>query len=425
MGWWARRETLFSQCVRSHITERRPHMQAYLDNSATTRCFDNVRESMSDTMDRIYGNPSSMHMVGIEAENQVKEAKKIIADILKVTDKEIYFTSGGTESDNLALIGCAMANRRAGMHLITSRIEHPAILETMKYLEEQEFQITYLDTDPYGRIKLDQLADAVTKETILVSIMHVNNEIGSLQPLEKIAKLIHEKNPKTLFHVDGVQGFGKYRVYPKRIGVDLYSVSGHKIHGPKGMGILYINDKVKIHPIIFGGGQQKGIRSGTENVSGIVGIGRAVQEIYTDFDMKIDRLYEQKKSFINELLKLEDVTVNGIEVLKGTGDTEMMVTDETVHETAPHIVSASFRGIRSEVLLHALEDKGIYVSAGSACASNKPAISETLKAIGVEKELLDATIRFSFSVETTTEELDYTIQTLQELLPTLRRYTRH
>lgn len=425
MGWWARRETLFSQCVRSHITERRPHMQAYLDNSATTRCFDNVRESMSDTMDRIYGNPSSMHMVGIEAENQVKEAKKIIADILKVTDKEIYFTSGGTESDNLALIGCAMANRRAGMHLITSRIEHPAILETMKYLEEQEFQITYLDTDPYGRIKLDQLADAVTKETILVSIMHVNNEIGSLQPLEKIAKLIHEKNPKTLFHVDGVQGFGKYRVYPKRIGVDLYSVSGHKIHGPKGMGILYINDKVKIHPIIFGGGQQKGIRSGTENVSGIVGIGRAVQEIYTDFYMKIDRLYEQKKSFINELLKLEDVTVNGIEVLKGTGDTEMMVTDETVHETAPHIVSASFRGIRSEVLLHALEDKGIYVSAGSACASNKPAISETLKAIGVEKELLDATIRFSFSVETTTEELDYTIQTLQELLPTLRRYTRH
>lgn len=425
MGWWARRETLFSQCVRSHITERRPHMQAYLDNSATTRCFDNVRESMSDTMDRIYGNPSSMHMVGIEAENQVKEAKKIIADILKVTDKEIYFTSGGTESDNLALIGCAMANRRAGMHLITSRIEHPAILETMKYLEEQEFQITYLDTDPYGRIKLDQLADAVTKETILVSIMHVNNEIGSLQPLEKIAKLIHEKNPKTLFHVDGVQGFGKYRVYPKRIGVDLYSVSGHKIHGPKGMGILYINDKVKIHPIIFGGGQQKGIRSGTENVPGIVGIGRAVQEIYTDFDMKIDRLYEQKKSFINELLKLEDVTVNGIEVLKGTGDTEMMVTDETVHETAPHIVSASFRGIRSEVLLHALEDKGIYVSAGSACASNKPAISETLKAIGVEKELLDATIRFSFSVETTTEELDYTIQTLQELLPTLRRYTRH
>lgn len=399
-------------------------MQAYLDNSATTRCFDSVREAMSDTMDRIYGNPSSMHMVGIEAENKVKEAKKIIADTLKVTDKELYFTSGGTESDNLALIGCAMANRRAGMHLITSKIEHPAILETMKHLEEQGFQVTYLDTDAYGRIQLEQLENAITDETILVSIMHVNNEIGSLQPLEEISKLIHAKNPKTLFHVDGVQGFGKYRIYPKRMGIDLYSISGHKIHGPKGMGILYVNEKVKIHPIIFGGGQQKGIRSGTENVPGIVGIGKATQEIYTDFEMKMDRLYEQKKSFVNELLKLEDVTVNGIEVTQGQNG-EAIVTAEAVHETAPHVVSASFKGIRSEVLLHSLEDKGIYVSAGSACASNKPAISETLKAIGVEKELLDSTIRFSFSVETTTEELEYTIQTLRELLPMLRKYTRH
>ncbi len=412
-------------------------MQAYLDNSATTRCFDTVREAMSVIMDKVYGNPSSMHMVGIEAENKVKEAKKIIADTMKVTEQEIYFTSGGTESDNLALIGCAMANRRAGMHLITSKIEHPAILETMKHLEEQGFTVTYLDTDAYGRIKPEQLAEAMTDETILVSIMHVNNEIGSLQPLEEIAALIHDKNPKTLFHVDGVQGFGKYRVYPKRMGIDLYSVSGHKIHGPKGMGILYINSKVKIHPIIFGGGQQKGIRSGTENVPGIVGIGKATQEIYTDFEMKMDRLYGQKKFFITELLKLEGVGVNGIEVTAeksgnaekdGTAEknkTGFTVTEEAVRATAPHVISASFQGIRSEVLLHSLEDKGIYVSAGSACASNKPAISETLKAIGVKKELLDATIRFSMSVETTTEELEYTIETLRELLPVLRKYTRH
>ena len=400
-------------------------MQSYLDNSATTRCFDTVREAMSVTMDKVYGNPSSMHMVGIEAENKVKEAKKIIAETMKVTEQEIYFTSGGTESDNLALIGCAMANRRAGMHLITSRIEHPAILETMKYLEEQGFTVTYLDTDAYGRIRPEQLAEAMTDETILVSIMHVNNEIGSLQPLEEISKLIHARNPKTLFHVDGVQGFGKYRVYPKRMGIDLYSVSGHKIHGPKGMGILYVNSKVKIHPIIFGGGQQKGIRSGTENVPGIVGIGKATQEIYTDFELKMDRLYGQKLFFVTELLKLEGVEVNGMEVTEEKNGTGLTVTKEAVQATAPHIISASFQGIRSEVLLHSLEDKGIYVSAGSACASNKPAISETLKAIGVRKELLDATIRFSLSVETTTEELEYTIEALRELLPVLRKYTRH
>ncbi len=400
-------------------------MQVYLDNSATTRCFDSVREAMSVTMDKIYGNPSSMHMVGIEAENKIKEAKKILADTMKVTEQEIFFTSGGTESDNLALIGCAMANKRAGMHLITSRIEHPAILETMKYLEEQGFTVTYLDTDAYGIVRLDQLEAAITNETILVSIMHVNNEIGSLQPIEEIAKLIHAKNPKTLFHVDGVQGFGKYRVYPKRMGIDLYSISGHKIHGPKGMGVLYINSKVKIHPIIFGGGQQKGLRSGTENVPGIVGIGKATQEIYTDFEMKMDRLYEQKLFFVSELQKLEDVTVNGIELASEEKETGVIIPEAAIRKTAPHVISASFKGIRSEVLLHSLEDKGIYVSAGSACASNKPAISETLKAIGVQKELLDATIRFSMSVETTTEELEYTIEVLKGLLPMLRKYTRH
>ncbi|HKM21804.1 MAG TPA: cysteine desulfurase family protein [Lachnospiraceae bacterium] len=385
-------------------------MQIYLDNSATTRCFDSVRTLMSDIMDQSYGNPSSMHIVGIEAEQYIKSAKKTLSDILKVTEKEIYFTSGGTESDNLAIIGCALANRRAGMHLITNRTEHPAVLEPMKYLAEQGFNITYLDTYENGIINTTQLEEAITGETTLISIMQVNNEIGAVQPIEEISRLIKKKNPNTLLHVDGVQGFGKYRTYPKRIGIDLYSVSGHKIHGPKGVGVLYVNEKVKIHPILFGGGQQKGLRSGTENVPGIAGIAKAAEEIYRNFDEQTESLYALKKDFIEKLLQLEDVSINGV---------------TQIYDSAPHIVSASFRGIRSEVLLHALEDRGIYVSSGSACASNKPAVSETLKAIGLAKELMDSTIRFSFSIETTKEELDYTISALQELLPVLRKYTRH
>lgn len=385
-------------------------MQIYLDNSATTRCFDSVRSIMTEVMDQYYGNPSSMHMVGIEAEQYIKAAKKILADTLKVTEKEIYFTSGGTESDNLAIIGCAMANRRSGMRLITNKTEHPAVLEPMKYLAEQGFDITYLDTHENGIVNMDQLEEAITPETILVSIMQVNNEIGAVQPIEEISRLIKKKNPNILFHVDGVQGFGKYRTYPKRMGIDLYSISGHKIHGPKGVGVLYINEKVKIHPILFGGGQQKGLRSGTENVPGIAGIGKATEEIYKGFEEKTEKLYTLKEEFIADLLQLEDVSINGT---------------ENAHDSAPHIVSASFRGIRSEVLLHALEDRGIYVSSGSACASNKPAVSETLKAIGLSKESMDSTIRFSFSIGTTQEELDYTISVLQEQLPVLRRYTRH
>lgn len=351
-----------------------------------------------------------MHIVGIEAEQYIKSAKKTLSDILKVTEKEIYFTSGGTESDNLAIIGCALANRRAGMHLITNRTEHPAVLEPMKYLAEQGFNITYLDTYENGIINTTQLEEAITGETTLISIMQVNNEIGAVQPIEEISRLIKKKNPNTLLHVDGVQGFGKYRTYPKRIGIDLYSVSGHKIHGPKGVGVLYVNEKVKIHPILFGGGQQKGLRSGTENVPGIAGIAKAAEEIYRNFDEQTESLYALKKDFIEKLLQLEDVSINGV---------------TQIYDSAPHIVSASFRGIRSEVLLHALEDRGIYVSSGSACASNKPAVSETLKAVGLPKELMDSTIRFSFSIETTKEELDYTISALQELLPVLRKYTRH
>ena len=391
----------------------------YLDNSATTRPFDEVTEYMAHVMRDVFGNPSSMHMAGVEAEKEIRGAKEIIANILKVDTKEIFFTSGGTESDNLALIGCAEANRRAGMHLITTRIEHPAVLETMKHLEEAGYTVTYLDVGKDGRVRASELKEALSKETILVSIMHVNNEIGALNDIEELSSVVKEYNPSILFHTDAVQSFGKIPLFPKRSKIDLVSVSGHKIHGPKGTGFLYVNEKVKIKPVIFGGGQQKGMRSGTENVPGIAGVGLAAKIIYDGFEEKIDRLYELKEFFVQKLTELSGVTVNGIPEHEEGG------MKEAVRQTAPHVISASFEGVRAEVLLHALESREIFVSSGSACASNKPAVSATLTAIDLDRKLLDSTIRFSLSVETTREELDQTLAVLKEELPKLRKYSRH
>ena len=303
-----------------------------------------------------------------------------------------------------------MANYRAGKHLITTQIEHPAILQTMHYLEDQGFEVTYLSVDKNGRISLEELKNSIRPDTILVSIMHTNNEIGAVQPIGEAGRLIKNMNPKTLFHVDAVQGFGKFAIYPKKMEIDLLSVSGHKIHGPKGTGFLYIGEKVKIHSISYGGGQQKNIRSGTENVPGIAGLALAAKIMYGALAEDTKRLYELKDHFINGLQQLPDIQING-----------PLGTDG-----APHIISASIRGIRSEVMLHALEDKGIYVSAGSACASNKAHVaSATLKGIDLQKELLDSTIRFSMSVFTTKEEIDYTLQAMYDMIPMLRKYTRH
>ncbi|MBP3475199.1 MAG: cysteine desulfurase [Lachnospiraceae bacterium] len=384
-------------------------MEVYLDNSATTRCFDEVAQLMHKIMCEDYGNPSSMHHKGVEAEQYLRYAKETLARILKVNEKEILFTSGGTESDNIALIGTAMANHRRGRHLITTQIEHPAILQTMSYLEDQGFEVTYLPVDHEGRISLEDLERAIRPDTILVSIMHTNNEIGSLQPLAEAGALIKKCNPRTLFHVDAVQGFGKFRIYPNKMHIDMLSVSGHKIHGPKGVGFLYIKEGSKVNPIMYGGGQQKGMRSGTENVPGIAGLAKAAEMVYENLDRDMQRMYGLRDMLIRGVSRIEDVKVNGC----------------SGSEAAAHIVSLSVRGVRSEVLLHALEERGIYVSAGSACASNKPQTSATLKAIGVEKDLLDSTIRFSFSVFTTEEEIQYTIQALCEMIPMLRRYTRH
>ena len=383
-------------------------MEVYLDNSATTKAYPEVARLVADIMTEDYGNPSSMHLKGVEAEKYIKYSKKTIANIMKVQEKEIFFTSGGTEADNWALIGTAYANYRAGKHLITTKIEHPAVLQTMEYLKEQGFEITYLPVDRTGRIRLKDLERAIRRDTLLVSIMYVNNEVGAIQPIEEAGALIKRINPRTLFHVDAVQGFGKLKLFPKKWNIDMVSVSGHKIHGPKGVGFLYIDERTKIKPIIFGGGQQRNFRSGTENVPGVAGIGKPAELIYRDLAEDTERLYRLKEYFVKELSLMPHIYINGPQ-------------DET---GAPHIVSASIAGIRSEVLLHALEEKGVYVSSGSACSSHKHTISATLESMGIEKQLMDSTLRFSFSVFTTKEELDYTLECLDELVPMLRRYTR-
>lgn len=384
-------------------------MEIYLDNSATTKAYPEVAELVADIMLHDYGNASSMHQKGVDAEKYLKYSKSVIAGIMKVKEKEIYFTSGGTESDNWALMGTAFANQRSGKHLITTQIEHPAVLRTMDHLKELGFEVTYLSVDEYGHISLEELKRAVRPDTILVSIMFVNNEVGAIQPIDEAGEIIKSVNPRTLFHVDAVQGFGKLRLLPKKWKIDMVSVSGHKIHGPKGTGFLYIDEKVKIKPIIYGGGQQNGYRSGTENIPGVAGLGKASELIYKDLVEDTNRLYELKKRLVDGLLKIDRVKINGPQ-------------DET---GAPHIVSASIAGIRSEVMLHSLEDKGIYVSAGSACASHKHTVSDTLNAMKLSTDLMDSTIRFSLSVFTTQEEIDYTLKCIYELVPMLRRYTRH
>ena len=383
-------------------------MEVYLDNSATTKCFAEVAELMTKIMCEDYGNPSSLHRKGVQAEQYIRYAKETIAKNLKVNEKEIFFTSGGTESDNLALRGCAYANCRAGRHLITTQIEHPAILQTMKQLEEEGFRVTYLPVDEKGCIRPEDLQRAITGETILVSIMHTNNEVGSLQPIEEVGALIKRMNPRILFHVDAVQGYGKFRILPKKMHIDLLSVSGHKIHGPKGIGFLYVDEKAKIKPILFGGGQQNGLRSGTENVPAAAGLAKAIEIVYGDLDREVEELYRIKEAFVAGVEKIPDVFVNG----------------HPGRDGAPHVVSVSFQGVRSEVLLHALEDKGVYVSAGSACSAHKPQPSATLQAMGIDKELLGSTIRFSFSVFTTMDEVGYTLQCLYDIIPMLRRFTR-
>ena len=371
---------------------------------------------MVRVMEEDFGNPSSKHTKGMDAEKYIRETKEIFAKDLKCTSGEIIFTSGGTESNNTALIGGAYANRRAGKHIITTRIEHASVHEPLAFLEELGYQVTYLPVDKNGQVSPSELEKALTEETILVSIMFVNNEIGAVEDVKTLSEIVHSYNPKILFHVDAIQAYGKVMIRPKQQGIDLLSVSSHKFHGPKGAGFLYCSSKVNLHPIIFGGGQQSGMRSGTENVPGAAGMGLAAQLAYQKFEQKKAHLNELRRYFLEGIHKLDDVSINGWDE---TADGE-----ECIERRAPHIVSVSFTGVRSEVLLNALSDRGIYVSSGSACSSNHPALSSTLQAIGLDKKLIEGTLRFSFCENTTKEELDQALKALQELLPMLRRYTR-
>lgn len=384
-------------------------MEAYFDNSATTRCYPEVAEIVVKTMTEDFGNPSAMHLKGVEAEKYVREAAQTLAKILKVNEKEIIFTSGGTESNNLALFGGADANKRSGNHIITTSVEHAAVGQPAERLEQMGYEVTIVPVDHRGVVQLEALEKALRPDTILVSTMYVNNEVGAVMPVEEIAKLVHEKSPKALYHVDAIQAFGKYRIYPKKAGIDMLSVSSHKIHGPKGVGFIYINEKARIQPQILGGGQQAGMRSGTDNVPGIAGLGVAAKMVYTDFDKKIEHMYQLKERLAEGFLKLPDVRLNGMEIREG----------------APQILSASFLGVRSEVLLHTLEEKGIYVSAGSACSSHKRKAAGTLSAMGMEAAQRESTLRFSFSEENTFEEVDYALEVIGQVLPMLRRYSRH
>lgn len=383
-------------------------MQVYLDNSATTRCSERAKNLMVKILTEDYGNPSSLHRMGKTAEDYIKDAKNKIAKTLKADEKEIIFTSGGTEANNMALIGGAFANQRAGKHIITTALEHASVAAPLSFLEEQGFEVTCLGVDGDGLVSLTELEQAVRSDTILVSMMMVNNEIGAVEPIAEAAAVIKAKNPGTLFHVDAIQAYGKYRIFPKKMGIDLLSVSGHKIHAPKGTGFLYIRDKVKVAPLIYGGGQQHGMRSGTENVPGAAALGEAAAEIYENFEEKTAHMYDLKEKFIQGVTRIEGVTVNG----------------RTGRESAPSIVSVSIAGVRSEVMLHSLEEEGIYVSAGSACSSNKPSVSRTLKSIRLPKDLLESTIRVSFCVDTTEEEVDYAVEKFKEIIPFRRKFNR-
>ncbi len=375
--------------------------EIYLDNSATTKPLDEVVNTMTAVLTNNYGNPSSLHNKGLEAEKVIKTARGKIAKKLAVNPEEIYFSSGGTESNNLAIKGIAYNYQNRGRHLITTGVEHASVLESFLALEEDGFEITYLKPDKYGDISLDQLADSITKNTTLVSLIHINNELGTILPLDKIGRIIKEKNKNTYFHTDCVQSFGKVLLDPKKSNVDLLTISGHKIHGPKGIGALYKRNGVELKAQIVGGGQEGGVRCGTENTPGIAGLIAAVEALpdfsaQSNYNKELDRL---KKYFIKQLKKIKRKFIVN-----------------SPKNGAPHLINISFPGIKGEVLIHSLEGEGIYVSTGSACHSKSNEKSHVLRAIGLPAEQIDGTIRISFSHFNTKEDIDYTIKTLNQQL---------
>ena len=383
-------------------------MEIYFDNSATTKTDEEVFSAMIDFNNKFYANPSALHRFGFLVEEEIKKCNQYIANILNCDSSEIIWTSGGSESNNLAISGYVESYKKIGKRIITTCIEHPSVYNIFKKYENEGMDVVYLEVDKYGHIDIDSLKRIINDDTILVSIMYVNNEIGAVQDIDAIGKLIKDINPNCSFHVDFVQGFTKYKVDVKKSKIDFLSVSSHKFNGPKGVGFLYKNKSFRINPMVLGGGQQKGLRSGTLNTTGIIGTVRATKLAYDRFDTIVSNLKELKTYFINQLNKINDkygiITLNTLD-----SDT-----------FAPHIVSVSFKGIKSEVMLHALEEKNIYVSAGSACSSREKKKSNTLKGIGLSDDIIDSTIRVSFGKSNTKSEIDTFISILDEVIPRLK-----
>jgi cysteine desulfurase len=362
----------------------------YLDNSATTQTDPDVSKVMADVMKEVFGNPSSLHGLGVKAERLITQARRVVAQALGVSPQEIFFTSGGTESNNLVIRGVAEEYESRGKHMVTTQIEHPSVYDVFKYLERKGWKVTYLPVDHLGRVHPEEVEKAIMDETVLVSVMHVNNEIGTIQPIEEIGKRL-SRYPKVLFHVDAVQSFGKLLLSPQRAHIDFLSISGHKLHGPKGIGCLYMRKNLHLPPLLIGGGQEQGIRSGTENVPGIAGFAKAVvlaEKNRQDF-MKACQVW--KKDFIERIKNaLPFAIVNG---------------DISPDGGAPYIISLSFPGLKAEVIVHALEKEGIYVSSKSACSSKKETPSRVLKALGRSDEEALGSIRETLRRRTHSSDL--------------------
>lgn len=378
-------------------------MEVYFDNSATTRPYSEVIDSMVDAMKNYYGNPSSAYSLGLKAELKMNESRDIVAGTLNCDRDEIIFTSGGSESNNFLIRGFV----KSGGQVITSKIEHPSVLNTCKALEDKGVEVIYLDVNSRGQVDLNQLDNSINKQTQVVSIMHTNNEIGTVQNIEAIGKLIKEKSSRVKFHVDAVQAYGKYNIDVKKSNIDLLSASGHKIHGPRGIGIAYVRRGLLPTPLIYGGGQEKGFRSGTENLAAAAGFAKAAEKIYKNIEENFHRVSDIKEYFIKELKGIKGIKINS----QGM-------------EYSPYVLSVSFIGVRGEVLLHMLEEKGIYVSTGSACSAKSSKDSHVLEAIGLPKEELKGTIRFSFGDGNSKDEVDYTLEVLDKSLKFLRRVGR-
>ncbi|WP_077214254.1 cysteine desulfurase family protein [Bacillus dakarensis] len=374
----------------------------YLDNSATTRPYKEVIDSFVKVSTDYFGNPSSLHQLGVQAENLLSKGRKQLADLLGVKPGEVFFTSGGTESNNLAIKGAAIKHRGRGNHIITTEVEHASVRETMNQLKQLGFEITYLPVNSEGRMNIDDLEKAISRDTILVTVMHVNNEVGTIQPVEEVGKFL-QKYPRVLFHVDYVQGAGKIPLDLKRHHIDLCSISGHKFHGLKGTGLLYVRDGVQISPLLTGGSQEFTIRSGTENVAGAVAMAKALRLTMEKQRSDSGRLVSMKEQMIQGLMELSDVTIH----------------TPSVH-SAPHIINFSIKGFKAEVFVHALEEKGVYVSTTSACSSKKKSTSTTLLAMGVDEGLANSSVRISLSYENRMEEINQALTIIKETVKNLK-----